>query len=166
MTLLKIECPHCRQHFAVKETELNKTFECNTCHKLFSGSDARIVGFANGKGTILFLLTILLLMIMLNIFYLTRLKPTVVKSSEPIITRTVEVAPVITKPEFEDLKARIAALEKRQLELAKKSADVKRAEVKPAESNADVIRSIFIRIGRLESAVGQLQDRNAGPVKD
>ena len=43
MNILKIECPHCRQHFEIDEAERGENYQCSTCGDSFNGREAVVL---------------------------------------------------------------------------------------------------------------------------
>lgn len=164
MALIKVECPHCRRHYAIDEDERGEVFECISCRQPFNGSDAAVLGFMSRNGAVYALLALSLVMLALNIVLWTRLQ----SPAPEAVVNAVEIVPPVAPAELSALtdravaleKAladRVAALEKALAEVREKAAEAKPA--KPADSNADVIRSIFIRLGKLESDIAQLKEK-------
>ncbi|MBS1371945.1 MAG: hypothetical protein HPZ91_18520 [Lentisphaeria bacterium] len=153
MALIKVECPHCRRHYAIDEDERGEVFECISCRQPFNGSDAAVLGFMSRNGAVYALLALSLVMFALNIVLWTRLQ----SPAPEAVVNAVEIVPPVAPAELSALADRVAALEKALTEVREKAAEAKPA--KPAESNADVIRSIFIRLGKLESDIAQLKEK-------
>ena len=153
MALIKVECPHCRRHYAIDEDERGEVFECISCRQPFNGSDAAVLGFMSRNGAVYALLALSLVMLALNIVLWTRLQ----SSAPEAVVNAVEIVPSVAPAELSALADRVAALEKALAEVRAKATEAKPA--KPAESNADVIRSIFIRLGKLESDIAQLKEK-------
>ena len=148
MNILKIECPHCRQHFEIDEAERGENYQCSACGDSFNGREAVVLSapaWRRKVGSVLFVLALIM----------RRLpKP------EP-----AGAVPAVDPAEFAELSSQVGKLEAKLAVLSKTvEAAEKRESAKPAaqpaaaNDNADVIRSIFIRLGRLESEIAGLKD--------
>ena len=106
-------------------------------------------------GSVLFVLALILLAANVSLLVMQRLpKP------EP-----AGAVPAVDPAEFAELSSQLGKLEAKLAALSKTvEAAEKRESAKPAaqpaaaNDNADVIRSIFIRLGRLESEIAGLKD--------
>ena len=168
MALVKLECPHCRRHYTVDERERCGIFECLSCGQSFNGGEAVVVGRVGENRTMRILLALTLVVIVGNVLLWIRLLESVPVAAE---VNAVEVVPSVAPADFTALADRVAALEKSVAELRaewkKNAAETKSAaETKPAAAgeNSDVIRSIFFRLGRLESDIARLKgDKRSVP---
>ena len=158
MNILKIECPHCRQHFEIDEAERGENYQCSTCGDWFNGREAVVLSapaWRRKVGSVLFVLALILLAANVSLLVMQRLpKP------EP-----AGAVPAVDPAEFAELSSQVGKLEAKLAALSKTvEAAEKRESAKPAaqpaaaNDNADVIRSIFIRLGRLESELAGLKD--------
>ena len=160
MALLKLECPHCRRHYTVEERERGGIFECLSCGRSFNGAEAVVVGRVGKNRALHLLLLLVLLVLAVNVLLWIRLLES---APAPAEVNAVDVRPTVAPADFIALSDRVAALEKSVAELraeGKKSAPEKKTAATPASGvEADVIRSIFIRLGRLENDIAQLKEK-------
>ena len=157
MALLKLECPHCRRHYTVDERERGGIFECLSCGRSFNGSEAVVVGRGGENRGMCLLLVLTLLVLAVNVLLWFRLQETVPAEVE---VNAVEVVPTVSPADFTALADRVAALEKSVAELRgemKKIASEKMPAIPSSGVTGDVIRSIFLRLGRLESDIAKLK---------
>ncbi len=160
MSLVKLECPHCRRHYTVDEKERGGIFECLSCGRSFNGAEAAVVGRAEGGNRAVRILLILTLVVIAgNVLLWFRLLES---AHAPEEINAVEVVPTVAPADFTALVDRVTALEKSVAELrgeVAKSAAEKKNAVSGSTSSAgvtgDVIRSIFFRLGRLESEISK-----------
>ncbi len=158
MALLKLECPHCHRHYTVDERERGGIFECLSCGRSFNGAEATVVGRVGGNRTVRILTALVLLMVVVNLLAWICL----LESMPAEEINAVEVVPTVAPADFTALVDRVTALEKSVAELrgeVAKSAAEKKNAVSGSTSSAgvtgDVIRSIFFRLGRLESEISK-----------
>lgn len=160
MALLKLECPHCHRHYTVDERERGGIFECLSCGRSFNGAEATVVGRVGGNRTVRILTALVLLMVVVNLLAWICL----LESMPAEEINAVEVVPTVDPADFTALSDRVAALEKSVAELRgqlrKIAAEKKTFPASAPGENSDVIRSIFIRLGRLESDIARLRGRD------
>ena len=166
MALLKLECPHCHRHYTVDERERGGIFECLSCGRSFNGAEATVVGRVGGNRTVRILTALVLLMVVVNLLAWICL----LESMPAEEINAVEVVPTVDPADFTALSDRVAALEKSAAELRgqlrKIAVEKKTLPASAPGENSDVIRSIFIRLGRLESDIARLRGRDQRSAPD
>lgn len=162
MALVKIECPYCRRHYTIEESERGGIFECLSCGQSFNGAEAAVVGWTGSERLIRLLLVLALVMVPGNVlFWIRQLDP----PPAPTKVNAGKAAPIPALADLDALSSRLAALEKSVEELRAKERNAA-AEKNPAADAAagvepDVIRTIFFRLGRIESDVAKLKERRS-----
>ena len=76
MNILKIECPHCRQHFEIDEAERGENYQCSTCGDSFNGREAVVLSapaWRRKVGSVLFVLALILLAANVSLLVMQRL---------------------------------------------------------------------------------------------
>ena len=104
MNILKIECPHCRQHFEIDEAERGENYQCSTCGDWFNGREAVVLSapaWRRKVGSVLFVLALILLAANVSLLVMQRLpKP------EP-----AGAVPAVDPAEFAELSSQVGKLE-------------------------------------------------------
>lgn len=76
MNILKIECPHCRQHFEIDEAERGENYQCSACGDSFNGREAVVLSapaWRRKVGSVLFVLALILLAANVSLLVMQRL---------------------------------------------------------------------------------------------